>query len=210
LDRILCSYGQLECTAVVKGPGFALCRFLDEDATVRVLEDAHQDCLVIAGATPNVIALSEDSHESLPQQLRSRFEEKDGEPTASTHVIFGSPVAIPHVMSPLSTELYCFEDSTEPSYITPDHSSNVSPLSTHKVLEDSLEPAYMTTPGHSRNHNMFQQTLADISCSSTSSVTSDHDVCTTVSPDMVSKIVNEQNNPIKPLYHALYPNIFES
>jgi hypothetical protein len=214
LNRILSSYGQLVCTAVVKGPGFALCRFLDEDATVRVLEDAHQDCLVIAGVTPNVIALSEDSHESLPQQLRSRFEEKDDEPASSAHVIFGSPLTIPHLMAPLSTELCCFEDTTEPSYMTPDHCSNhcshLSPLSMHKDFDDSLEPAYITPPGYSRNHKMFQQTPAHISCSSTSSVTSDHDVVTTLSPDMVSKIVNEQIDPIKPLYDTLYPNIFES
>jgi hypothetical protein len=176
LNTILCSYGQLECTAVVKGQGFALCRFLDEGATIRVLEDAHQDCLVIAGATPRVIALNEDSHEGLPQQVRTRvFEEKKDDDTPSgTHVIFGSPVTIPHFMAPLS----CFEDSTEPTYITPDHSS----------------------------HHTMLQTSAHSICISTSSITSENDLVNTVSPDMVSKILSERIDPVKSYSHALYPN----
>jgi hypothetical protein len=203
LNQMLCSYGQLECTAVVKGPGFALCRFLDEGATIRVLEDAHQDFLVIAGVRPNVIALSEDSHEGLPQQVRSRyFEEKDDEPPSSTHVIFGSPMAVPHLMASLSTEACCFEDSTEPTYITPDHSSNDA-----CYFEDSLEPTKIT-PNYSRNHSRLH-TSTHSSCSSTSSITSEHDL-NTVSPDMVAKILNERLDPEKLYSHAMYPNIFES
>jgi hypothetical protein len=205
LHQILCTYGQLECTAVVKDSGFALCRFFDEGATVRVIEDAHKDCLVIAGATPSIIALTEDSHEGLPEQLRTRFleEKKDNEPPSSTHVIFGSPVPIPHLMASLSTHACCFEDSTEPTYITPDHSSTDAGF-----FEDSSEPAYITRDLSSSHTRL--QTSTNSLFSSTSSMKAEHDVANTVSPDMVSKILNTHIDPVNTYSHALYPNIFES
>jgi hypothetical protein len=201
LHQILCTYGQLECTAVVKDSGFALCRFLDEGATIRVIEDAHNDCLMIAGATPSVIALSEDSHEGLPQQLRTRlFEEKRDEPRTNTHVIFGSPGPTPHLMASLTTNAYCFEDSTDPTYnITPDHSS------TDAFFEDSSE--HITRDLSSRTR---MQTSSHSLFSSTSSIPSERDVANTISPDMVSKILNTRIDPVNSCPHALYPNIFES
>jgi hypothetical protein len=180
LHRILCSYGQLECTAVVKSQGFALCRFFDHDATIRVLEDAHKDCLVVAGATPSVIALSEDSHEGLPQQVRSRFEEneEDDETSSSTHVIVGTPAAIPHLMAPLSTDACCFEDLTDSTQITPDHSS----------------------------HQTIVQASAHSSCCSTSSITSDIVTPDMVTKILTERI----DSGTVLYSHALYPNNFES
>jgi hypothetical protein len=207
LHQILCSYGQLECTAVVKDSGFALCRFLDEDATTRVIEDAQKDRLVIAGATPSVIALSEDSHECLPEQLRTRFleEKKDNEPPSSTHVIFGSPLPIPHLMAPLSTNACCFEDSTEPTYITPDHSSTDAGF-----FEDSSVPTYSYITRDLSSSHTRPQTSTNSLFSSTSSITSEHEVANTISPDMGSKILNTRIDPVNSYTHALYPNIFES
>jgi len=167
LHRVLCCYGELDCAAVAKRRGFALCRFSDEESIARVLEDAQMDCLMIAGATPSVIVLSEDSHDGLPQQLRSRNEDKITEdPTDSNpHVIVGTPTPVPHLMASLSSDACGFEDATDHTCITPDYSES-----------------YSTRHCFGGNR----------SCSPTSSATSELYFSKIVSPDTVTRILSER------------------
>lgn len=186
LHRALCSYGELECAAVVKFHGFALCRFADETVVPRVLEDAQKDCLMVAGSTPSVIALSEDSHDGLPQQRRSRNEDKtvDYQRPSHPHVIVGTPTGIPHLMAPLSVDGCCFEDATDPTYVTPDHSES--------------------------HHTRFLPSASDTRSSSpTSSTLSEHDFSNIVSPDTVTRILNERVPSEKPRSASDYSHLLD-
>ena len=136
VEEALKAYGDVEGIGVVRGHGFAYCRFGKEESAHRIHQDAEAGLLSIDSGKPRAIVLSESLHDGLKERgndVKEERKEVEIERPATPE-----PAArVPHLMAPLSGDFDECEIEREPSpftYITEHSRSHVKQINAVKSV----------------------------------------------------------------------------
>jgi len=123
VEEAVKAYGNVDAVAVVRGHGFAYCRFLEEESAQRIQQVAATELLSIDGVKPRAVVLSESLHDGLKERgndMKEERKEVENERPATPEPAAG----VPHLMAPLSGDFDECEMELELSPFTfiPEHS----------------------------------------------------------------------------------------